>query len=368
MSGLSTPINTFNIVGEESHERACGCMKLCCPLQQSPSCGAHWRAGLLVWPPYAGVWGPGCQRSSSTWRAVGGHMVGGSGVVVVVVVEGGCSRSTSIVPGGQELSRTQQESGGPFLKSDQLELLFSHPAHFTLLCISSSPSLFPLPSPPFLGRLIHWLKCDFLMKLHSPPRIPFPPTRPTNLFSTGIKSSHAALFFNHLVHIKVSHERMVKRRKGPGTRQISLAFPSHNASHLNSPIYCWSPFWMVPLMKCCFCGSSHEFQRPRGYIFLFLSLTSKLSGTRRVGMTKLRGHQVQHWMLFTNLLTKSRNIKTMESPQGITQNIFQALRLFWGWIHVMGKTFFLHLLGLKERPFVLMIFQFMGYTPQSINT
>lgn len=123
-------------------KRACGCMKLCCPLQQSPSCGAHWRAGLLVWPPYAGVWGPGCQRSSSTWRAVGGHMVWG------VWDGGGGSRSTSIVPGGQELSRTQQESGGPFLKSDQLELLFSHPAHFILLYIFSSPSLFPLRFPP----------------------------------------------------------------------------------------------------------------------------------------------------------------------------------------------------------------------------
>ena len=157
-------------------------MKPSCPLQQSPSCGAHWRPGLRVWPPYAGVWGPGCQRSSGTWRAVGGHVGGWRGCSWVVVVGGSCS--TSIVPGGQELSRTQQESGGPFLKSDQLELLFSHPAPFTLFWISSSPSLPPslplssvLPSSPFLGRLIHWLKCDFLlsplMKLHSPPfRLP----------------------------------------------------------------------------------------------------------------------------------------------------------------------------------------------------
>jgi len=138
---------------------ACGGVELHCPLQQSPSCGAHWRAGLLVWPPYAGVCGPGCQPCSSTWRAVGGHMGwgfwGGNGG----------SPSTSIVPGGQELSSTQQESRGPFLKSDQLELLFSHPAHFTLLCISSSPSLFTLCSPPLHGRLIHWLKCDFLVSL-----------------------------------------------------------------------------------------------------------------------------------------------------------------------------------------------------------
>lgn len=99
--------------------------------------------------------------------------------------------------------------------------------------------------------------------------------------------------------------RWKKKRKGPGMRQISSAFPSHNGSHLNSPIYCWSPFWMVPLMKCCFCGSSHEFQRPRGYIFLFLSLTSKLSGMGRAGMKKLRGHQVQRCMLFTKCLTMS---------------------------------------------------------------
>lgn len=125
-------------------------MELRCPLQQSPSCGASWRADPLVRPPYAAVWGPGCQRSSSTWRAVGGTW-GGGGFRVV-----GGSRSTSIVPGGQELSWTQQESGGPFLKSDQLELLFSHPAHFTLLC--NSP-------PPILGRLIHRLKCDFLVSL-----------------------------------------------------------------------------------------------------------------------------------------------------------------------------------------------------------
>lgn len=265
-------------------------MKVRCLLQQSPSCGASWRADPLVRPPYAVVWGPGCQRSFSTWRAVRGHMerrwVWGS-------LGGGVRRSTSIVPGGQELSRTQQECGGPFLKSDQLELLFSHPAHFTLLC---NP---PTPHPASLADWYTGWNVIFLCLSYETPYSLFPPTHPTNLFSTGIKSSHAALFFSHLAHIKVTHERMVKKRKGPGMRQISLAFPSHNASHLNSPIYCWSPFWMVSLMKCCFCGSSHEFQRPQGYIFVFLSLTSKLSGTGRVGMKKPRGHQVQSWMLFT---------------------------------------------------------------------
>lgn len=69
-----------------------------------------------------------------------------------------------------------------------------------------------------------WFSCVFPMKLRSPPCFPFPPTHPTNLFSAGIKLSHAALSFNHLVHIKVTHERLVKRRKGPGMRQISGFF------------------------------------------------------------------------------------------------------------------------------------------------
>lgn len=90
--------------------------------------------------------------------------------------------------------RTRAEQGpagewGPFLKSDQLELLFSHPAHFIPLCISSTPSVFPPSFLPLFLRLIHWLKCDFLvsffMKWHSCPSH-IPPTCPTNLFSTGI--------------------------------------------------------------------------------------------------------------------------------------------------------------------------------------
>lgn len=282
---------------------ACGCVKLRCPLQLSPSCWAHWSAGLLVWPPYAEVRGSGCQRSSSTCRAVGGAPGGGSWEMLW-----GGSCSISIVPGGQELSRTQQESGGPFLKSDQLELLFSQPVHFILLCISSTPALSPPCSPPRLsladcysGWNVIFLCLSYETAL-SPALSCIPPTHPTNLFSTGIKLNHGALFSNHLVHIKVTHERMAERRKGPRTRRISLAFPSHNASHLNSPIYCWWLFWMVPLMKCCFCGSSHEFQRPQGYILPFLSLTSKLSGTGRVGMKKLRGHQVRHEMLCTKVL------------------------------------------------------------------
>lgn len=150
-------------MGANSQQRACGCMELCCPLQQSSSCGAHWRAGLLVWPPYAGVWGPGCHVAPAHGGQLGGTSVGG-GVLGWWWWWWG-SRSTSIVPGGQELSKTQQERGGPFLKSDQLELLFSHSAHFTLPRICSSPSIFPPSSPPFLplGRLIHWLKCDFLV-------------------------------------------------------------------------------------------------------------------------------------------------------------------------------------------------------------
>lgn len=103
---------------------------------------------------------------------------------------------------------------------------------------------------------------------------------------------------------------------------------------------------MVPLMKCCFCGSSHEFQRPRGYIFLFLSLTSKLSGTGRVGMTKLRGHQVQRWMLFTTLLL---TIKTMESPQDRRQNIFQAVMFFLGPNPCNGQNILPTLAWVKRR-------------------
>lgn len=157
---------------------------------------------------------------------------GAHGVGSAVVVKGrvGVSRSTSIVPGGQELSRTQQESGGPFLKRDQQELLFSHPTHFTPLVSPRQPPHPPTPTLPSFPWQIDtlaemWFSWVSLTKLRSAPLLPFPPTHPTNLFSAGIKSGHAALFFNHLVHIKVTHECMVKRRKGPRTRQISLAFP-----------------------------------------------------------------------------------------------------------------------------------------------
>lgn len=190
-------------VWRESAKRTCACMKLQCPFQQSPSCGAHWWTGLLVWPPYVEVWGPGCHRSTGTWRAVGGHT--GGGWVLGRCWGGSCF--TSIVPGEQEQSRTQQESGGPFLKSDQLELLFSHPTHFILLRISSSPSLFPPSSFPWQFDTLAemWFSCVSLMKQHSPC---IPPTPLTNPFSTGIKLNHGALFFNHHVHIKVTHERM----------------------------------------------------------------------------------------------------------------------------------------------------------------
>lgn len=163
------------------------------------------------------------------------------------------------------------------------------------------------------------------MKLHSPPCFPIPPTHSTNLFSTGIKSSHTALFFNHLVHIKVTHERMVKRRKGPGTRQISLAFPSHNASHLNVPYIAdhhseWCLWWSVVFVV------PHMNSKDPGDTFSSFCLWLQSYLERDVSeWQKQRGHQVQHWMLFTNLLTKSRSIKTMEAPQGITK---QALTFF----------------------------------------
>lgn len=84
--------------------------------------------------------------------AHGGGGPRGSGVGPWEILEGG-SCSTSIVPGGQELSRTQQESGGPFLKSDQLELLFLtphslYPPLYLLLALflRSSPPLRSCPS------------------------------------------------------------------------------------------------------------------------------------------------------------------------------------------------------------------------------
>lgn len=84
--------------------------------------------------------------------AQGGGGPRGSGVGPWEMLEGG-SCSTSIVPGGQELSRTQQESGGPFLKSDQLELLFLtprslYPPLYLLLALllCSSPPLRSRPS------------------------------------------------------------------------------------------------------------------------------------------------------------------------------------------------------------------------------
>lgn len=215
------------------------------------------------------------------------------------------SCSTSIVPGGQELSRTQQESGGAFSKERSTGAPFLtprslYPALYLLLTLPLSSIL---PSFPFLGRLIHWLKCDFLVSplwnCILPLACPSHPLIPLTYSPLELNRAMPLCFSIILSTSKSLMRRWLKRRKGPGMRQISLAFPSHNASHLNSPIYCWSPFWMVPLMKCCFCGSSHEFQRPQGYIFFFLSLTSKLSGTGRVGMTELKGHQVQHWMLFT---------------------------------------------------------------------
>lgn len=115
------------------------------PLQQSPSCGAHYRAGPVVCPPYAGVLGPGCERGYSTWRAAGGTRRWGGGALYVW--EGGDSGSSSIVMAGQELSRTQRERGGPFLKSAQLGLLFSHPARFNCCVTPSSSLLLVIESP-----------------------------------------------------------------------------------------------------------------------------------------------------------------------------------------------------------------------------
>lgn len=131
MSSLSWPVGTSN--NKTTRLRR--------PLRQSSSCGAHWRAGPLVWPPYAGVWGPGCQRCSSTWRAVGGHMGWG-----FWVGNGG---------GGQPLhqhctrrTRAEQHPAGEwgaFSKERSTGAPFSH-SPLTLPC-SASPPLPPF-SPP----------------------------------------------------------------------------------------------------------------------------------------------------------------------------------------------------------------------------
>lgn len=144
-----------------------------------------------------------------------------------------------------------------------------------------------------------WFSCCLSPKEQNsltPKPLPIPPpppnpthTRPANLFSAGIKLNRSALFFNHLVHIKVTHEQKRKRRRGREQDKSPWLLESTMPLIWISPIYCWSSHWMAPLMKCCFCGSVHAFQRAWGYIFLFLSLTSKLFGTVRVRMTKLGG-------------------------------------------------------------------------------
>lgn len=134
-------------------QRACGCMKLHCPFLQSPSCGAHWRAGLLVWPPYVEVWGPGCQRSTSTWRAVGGTWGGGGWVAGVLGdVWGGqlfhqhCTRRTRAEqdPAGEWGAFSKERStGAPFLTPRSL-----YPARYLLLALPLSSVL---PSSPSLS-------------------------------------------------------------------------------------------------------------------------------------------------------------------------------------------------------------------------
>lgn len=148
----------FSACPHQSRSVTCGCRE---------SAGSVWlHEAALPTPAEPQLWstleskasGSGLHMPGSGVQAVsrapahGGQLGGTWGVAGVFLGGGGGgSCSTSIVPGGQELSRTQQESGGPFLKSDQLELLFSHPAHFTLLWISSSPSLSPPSSPPLLS-------------------------------------------------------------------------------------------------------------------------------------------------------------------------------------------------------------------------
>lgn len=114
----------------------------------------------------------------------------------------------------------------------------------TFLILSSLwPVASTWTSSPLLSRLICWnLIFILIMASASHPLI--------YLFSIRSELSHTALFFffYHLLLIKVNHEKSVKGGRGPGMRQICLAFTSHNDSQLNSHINCWSPVWMVPLV------------------------------------------------------------------------------------------------------------------------
>lgn len=200
-------VNRKGWVWRESAKRTCACMKLQCPFQQSPSCGAHWWTGLLVWPPYVEVWGPDCHRSSGTWRAVGGHTGGGVGSWEMLggqLLHQYCTRRTRAEqdPAGEWGAFSKERStGATFLTPHSL-----YPSPHLLSALPFSSILLSL-AVWYTGWNVIFLCLSYETALsHFSPCIP--PTPLTNPFSTGIKLNHGALFFNHHVHIKVTHERM----------------------------------------------------------------------------------------------------------------------------------------------------------------
>lgn len=241
------------------------------PFLQGPSCGA----GLVVWPPYAGVLGPACRRSPTTWRAVQGTGRGWA--------EGVRGWSLGDVGGGQLLhqhctrrTRAEQDPAGEwgaFSKERSTGAPFSH----TPLTLSSSvspprpPPLF-LPSPPLpsvLGRLIHWLKCDFLVVFPRWNRIPltpnpllphYPPIPPTlvqRTYSPLELNWTAPLCFS--IILSTSKSLMSEREKEEGARNktnllgfwraqcLSFEFPPYIADRHAE----WCPWWSVVFVAPC---------------------------------------------------------------------------------------------------------------------
>lgn len=160
-----------------------------------------------------------------------------------------CTRKTRAEqdPAGEWGAFSKERStGAPFLtprsRYPALRLLLAAPLHSIL------------HSVPFLGRLIQWLKCDFLVFLLwnciLPLAFPSHPLIPPTYSPLELNQATPLCFSIIMSTSKSLTSGWLERRKGPGMRQISLAFPSHNASHLNPPIYCWShpewyPWWSV---------------------------------------------------------------------------------------------------------------------------
>lgn len=239
-----------------------------------------------------------------------------------------------------------------------------------LLFASTNPPPPPPPPPPTTASpLLHppllsvpwqidtltemWFSCCLSpMKQHSFPLLtsslwpPLPsshPLVPTNLFSAGIKLNQGALFFNHLVHIKVTHER--RRKGGRGQRRdkspwllastmLLIWIPPYIADRRAE----WCPWWSV-----VFVAPRMNSKDPGDTFFSFcLWLQSYLERyvwewrnfegghqVRPLDVVYQRSHQVkEHWRYG---VTAGHNTKHR-----------QAGRFFGGggWVKRMGQTFF----------------------------